>query len=154
MSSSQNPARGNDAPQNAAPPASQPPQYTEVPIIELRDDEAASSSHTNLGQQRNGPTRPPPPPPGSGSKPEASSYVGSYRPSDAQTPIPSVNNWVRSSCADTSKEAHPQSHNLTMARISGSTKTSTSQQTPTSLHLHTPNFLANSTTKTGWVQTR
>jgi hypothetical protein len=84
MSSSNNPARGNnDA--NAPPPP--PPQYADVPNIELRDDEAAGSSQPNIHRQ---PNFPPPPPPRSNTKNEASSYVGSYRPSDAQTPIPSV----------------------------------------------------------------
>jgi hypothetical protein len=148
MSSSQNPARGNNDAGAAPPP---PPQYSDVPNIELRDDEAASSSQPNVNRQ---PHFPPPPPPQSNTKNEASSYVGSYRPSDAQTPIPSVTNTPAAQAprADIPLVPHPQYHTSIMARISSSARRKL--QTPTSPRLHTPNFLDNSTMRMDWGQTR
>lgn len=91
MSSSQNHEGRNDseAPPNPnrappPPPTQQPPQYTATPSIELPADEPASSSRqTPSQQQSNAPSQ-------SSTKAEASSYAGSYRPSDAQTPATSV----------------------------------------------------------------
>ncbi|KAH8728421.1 hypothetical protein GQ44DRAFT_724420 [Phaeosphaeriaceae sp. PMI808] len=78
MSSSQHPAH-NDAPAGETPPpprdapppppslssTTQPPDYSDIPAVELPGNEAT------------GPSQP-------RAKPEASSYAGSYRPSDAQ----------------------------------------------------------------------
>ncbi|KAH7391173.1 hypothetical protein DE146DRAFT_663682 [Phaeosphaeria sp. MPI-PUGE-AT-0046c] len=90
MSSSQNREGRNDstAPPDRAPPpppAQQPPQYSDTPTIELPADEAGSSSRqtSNQQQQNASSSRP-------GTKGEASSYVGSYRPADAQAPATSV----------------------------------------------------------------
>jgi hypothetical protein len=75
MSNSQNPARGNDAHQQQ-----QPPQYTEQPRIELHDSESAGTSSQPHAQPEHDL------PPATRTKSEASSYAGSYRPSDGQTP--------------------------------------------------------------------
>jgi hypothetical protein len=81
MSSSQNPTRSNDAPEDGAPPPQQqPPQYSEQPTIELPRDE----SPANTQQERQDL------PPRTRTKSETSSYIGSYRPTDAQTPNASV----------------------------------------------------------------
>jgi hypothetical protein len=148
MSSSQNPARGNN---DAGAPPPPPPQYSDVPNIELRDDEAASSSQRNVNTQ---PQYPPPPPPRSNTKNEASSYVGSYRPSDAQTPIPSVpiTPAAQAPHADIPLVSHLQYHTSIMARISSSARRKL--RTPTNPHLHTPSFLDNSTMRMGWGQTQ
>ncbi|CAO2657845.1 Nn.00g071050.m01.CDS01 [Neocucurbitaria sp. VM-36] len=71
MSSSQNPAQNNDARRDGAPPTQQPPGYTEQNAAELPGDAASDATQPNPASQ-------------SGTKPEASAYASSYRPSQAQ----------------------------------------------------------------------
>jgi hypothetical protein len=140
MSSSHNPASSNDAPRDEAPPPpppqdQEPPQYSEQATIEPVAGEASSSSQANTETQpdSSAPARP-------GPKAEASSYAGSYRPSDAQSPTRSVSSLTATPRANTSK-AHLQSLNLTMAPSSSSM--SQKQKTPTYPHPHTLSFLDN-----------
>jgi hypothetical protein len=140
MSTSQNPAPGNDAIRDAAPPPvpprqeqeqeqeQEPPHYSEQATIEPVAGEASSSSHTNAETQPNGsaPARPVP-------KGEASSYVGSYRPSDAQSSTTSVFSSVATSCAHKTT-ARPQSRSSTTAPITSSTNPN--QQTLICPHPH------------------
>jgi hypothetical protein len=80
MSSSQNPA-WRRAPQDGTPPRQQPRQYAEEqPAIVLHDAEAAGPSQSNTPAEQPGASS------SATTKTEASSYSGSYRPADAQTP--------------------------------------------------------------------
>lgn len=78
MSSSQNPAPGNDAPRDDAPPTLQPPGYSE--LAEL----PAEVPQSNIEPPRDAVE------PEARTKSEASAYVGSYRPAEAQAPTLSV----------------------------------------------------------------
>jgi hypothetical protein len=115
MSASHNPSREGNAPQDGAPPAqshhaSQPPSY------------APESS----AQSRPAPERQAPPPPGT--KPEASAYIGSYRPSDAQQSTTSV-------CPSTAKHTAVANVFKASLRVRIPTSVSAHQMTTTSLRL-------------------
>ena len=75
MSSSNNPSDAN-ARDGAPPRPTQPPQYSEQGAAEPRQYVSDSSSRAHPPPQRDAP-------PPAESKPEASSYAGAYRPSDA-----------------------------------------------------------------------
>lgn len=101
MSNSQNnPARSNDAHQDGAPPppTQQPPHYSEQPRIELHDAEAAGASSQAQQDGLPAATR---------TKSEASTYAGSYRPSDAQQ--------APAECVPL--QAHGKSHMLTVLQF-------------------------------------
>ncbi|KAF9691833.1 hypothetical protein EKO04_009908 [Ascochyta lentis] len=96
MSSSNNRSNDTNAPRDGAPPPpSQPPQYSaEQGIADSPGYAPDNSSRAPPAPQRDAP------PPPSGSKPEASSYAGAYRPSDA----------ARLSATTTSQSHHDLSH--------------------------------------------
>ncbi|KAJ4375664.1 hypothetical protein N0V86_007197 [Didymella sp. IMI 355093] len=91
MSSSNNPSGANA--RDGAPPPTQPPQYSEEGATQPPEYAPGNSSRAHPAPQR---SAPPPPE----SKPEASSYVGSYRPSDA----------ARLSATTTAEPHHDLSH--------------------------------------------